>query len=74
VAASIKGVSTTSCPIQPRPKESHRKIQNSHRFSGLKYALRNDEVSTRGRIARITIEIPIIATPPSLSGIVRSTA
>jgi len=40
----------------------------------LKYALRNDDVSTTGRTARITIAIPISATPPSLSGTVRRIA
>jgi hypothetical protein len=40
----------------------------------LKKELRNDDVSTTGRTARITIAIPLITTPPSLSGIVRRIA
>jgi hypothetical protein len=70
----MKGLSTISCPIHPRLTESAKKYQKNQRFNGLKKLLRKDDVSTTGRIARITIAIPIKITPPNLSGIVRKIA
>jgi hypothetical protein len=73
-AISIKGLSTISCPIHPKLKESEKNIQKNIMFNGLKKLLRNTEVSATGSSAKIIIAIPIKTTPPSLSGMVRKTA
>jgi hypothetical protein len=70
----MKGLSTISCPIQPRLNALQKKNQKKYLLRGLKYMLRKKDVSTRGRNARMIIAIPIRRTPPSLSGIVRRTA
>jgi hypothetical protein len=70
----MKGLSTTSCPIQPKLIESEKKNQNNQIFKGLKKLLRNTEVSTIGNIANTRIDNAISVTPPNLSGIVRKTA
>jgi hypothetical protein len=73
-AISIKGLSTISCPIQPKLIESAKKYQKNQIFNGLKKLLRNFEVSTKGNNANTTIATPINTTPPNLSGIVLNTA
>jgi hypothetical protein len=74
LAISIKGLSTTSCPIHPKLKESEKKYQKNQMFKGLKKLLRNTEVSTKGNNANTKIDNPIKTTPPNLSGMVRNTA
>ena len=36
----MKGVSTTSCPTQPKIKQSEKKNQNNTQWNGLKKLLR----------------------------------
>jgi len=65
----MNGVSTTSCPIQPKHTESAKKNQKIQILKGLKKLLLIDEVSTTGNKTKITIAKPINTTPPNLSGI-----
>ena len=70
----IKGNSTTSCPTQPKIKQSDKKNQNKTQWNGLKKLLRVKELSKIGITNKNTIASTIKTTPPYLLGIVRNTA